>query len=162
KVNVDGTRNVLAFLTGAPRFQRLHYVSTAYVSGTATGVFREGDLDVGQGFKNYYEETKYLAEVEVVRSGITASIYRPSIVVGDSGTGETGKFDGPYFTLTVMEKMPSPGVFLRIGSGKNPANLVPVDFVVEALARLSTQPEAGARTYHLTDPEPLAVTEVVR
>jgi thioester reductase-like protein len=160
KVNVEGTRNVLRFLAEAPSFERLHYVSTAYVSGTATGVFRESDLDVGQGFKNHYEETKFLAEVEVVRSGVPSTIYRPSVVVGDSRTGETGKFDGPYFTLTAMEKIPSPGVFLRVGSGKNPANLVPVDFVVEALARLSTQRERGPRTYHLTDPEPLSVMEI--
>jgi len=160
KVNVEGTRNVLAFLADAPRFTRLHYVSTAYVSGSATGVFRESDLDVGQGFKNHYEETKFLAEVEVVRSGVPATIYRPSVVVGDSRTGETGKFDGPYFTLTAMEKVPSPGLFLRVGSGRNPANLVPVDFVVEGLARLSTERETTTRTYHLTDPQPLPVIEV--
>jgi thioester reductase-like protein len=160
KVNVEGTRNVLAFIAEAPRLQRLHYASTAYVSGSATGVFRETDLDVGQGFKNHYEETKFRAEVEVVRSGVPATVYRPSVVVGDSRNGETGKFDGPYFTLTAMERVPSPGVFLRIGSGQNPANLVPVDFVVEALARLSTQPETGTKTYHLSDPRPLPVIEV--
>jgi len=103
KVNAEGTRNVLAFLAEAPRLTRLHYVSTAYVSGTATGLFRESDLDVGQGFKNHYEETKFLAEVEVARSGIPAAIYRPSIVVGDSRTGETGKFDGPYFMLDYFD-----------------------------------------------------------
>ena len=160
KVNVEGTRNVLALVAEASGFERLHYVSTAYVSGSATGVFRESDLDVGQGFKNHYEETKFLAEVEVVRSGVPAAIYRPSVVVGDSRTGETGKFDGPYFTLTAMEKAPSPGVFLRIGTGRNPANLVPVDFVVEALARLSTERGTPPRTYHLTDPQPLPVIEV--
>jgi len=152
RINVEGTRNVLRFLAEAGRLERLYYVSTAYVSGTATGLFRESDLDVGQGFKNHYEETKFLAEVEVVRSGLPTTIYRPSVVVGDSRTGETGKFDGPYFTLTAMEKVPSPGLFLRIGSGRSPANLVPVDFVVEAMARLSTQRGAPPRTYHLTDP----------
>lgn len=162
RVNVEGTRNVLAFLAEAQRFDRLHYVSTAYVSGSATGVFRESDLDIGQGFKNHYEETKFLAEVEVVRSGVPATIYRPSVVVGDSRTGETGKFDGPYFTMTAMEKVPSPGLFVRIGSGRNVANLVPVDFAVEALARLSTQRETGMKTYHLTDPHPLPVIEVER
>jgi thioester reductase-like protein len=162
KVNVEGTRNVLALVAEARRFARLHYVSTAYVSGSATGVFRESDLDVGQAFKNHYEETKFLAEVEVVRSGVPATIYRPSVVVGDSRTGETGKFDGPYFTLSAMEKLPSPGAFLRIGTGRNPANLVPVDFVVEGLARLSTQRETTRRTYHLTDPRPLPVIEVER
>ncbi len=162
KVNVDGTRNVLRLLAEARSFERLHYVSTAYVSGTATGIFRESDLDVGQGFKNHYEETKFLAEVEVVRSGVPATIYRPSVVVGDSRTGETRKFDGPYFTLTAMEKVPSPGVFLRIGTGRNPVNLVPVDFVIEAMARLSTQRETSPRTYHLADPRPLSVIEVER
>src|SRR5262245_16907282 len=99
KVNLDGTRNVLRFLSECPRLERLHYVSTCYVSGTATGIFRETDLDMGQSFKNHYEETKFLAEVEVARAGLPVTIYRPSIVVGDSRTGETGKFDGPYFTL---------------------------------------------------------------
>jgi thioester reductase-like protein len=162
RVNVLGTRRVVEFLSGARRLDRLHYVSTAYVSGTATGVFRESDLDVGQAFKNHYEETKFLAEVEVVRSGLPAAIYRPAIVVGDSRTGETAKFDGPYFTIAAMEKAPSPGLFLRIGSGRHPANIVPVDFVVEAMARLSARGDGRGRTYHLTDPEPLSTLEVAR
>jgi thioester reductase-like protein len=160
KVNVLGTRHVVQFLAGCPRLERLHYVSTCYVSGTATGVFEETDLDVGQSFKNHYEETKFLAEVEVARSGLPATIYRPSIVVGDSRTGETGKFDGPYFTLSAMEKVPSPGLFVRVGSGRNPANLVPVDFVTEAIARLSVSPVSRGRTYHLADPQPLSTFEV--
>jgi uncharacterized protein YbjT (DUF2867 family) len=82
-------------------------------------------------------------------------------VVGDSRTGETGKFDGPYFMLAAMEKLPSPGLFLR-GSRTSSVNLVPVDFVVEAFARLSARPESGTRTYHLTDPRPLPVVEVER
>jgi thioester reductase-like protein len=160
KVNVDGTRHVLSFLAECPRLERVHYVSTCYVSGTTAGTFRETDLDVGQSFKNHYEETKFLAEVEVARSGLPVTTYRPSIVVGDSRTGETGKFDGPYFTLTAMEKMPSPGLFLKIGSGRNPANVVPVDFVTEALARLSVSPASRGLTYHLADPAPLSVFEV--
>jgi thioester reductase-like protein len=162
KVNVEGTRNVLDFLSDAPRLERLHYVSTAYVSGTHRGVFRETDLEVGQSFKNFYEETKYLAEVEVARRKLPTTIYRPAIVVGDSRTGETAKFDGPYFTLTAMERTPAPGVFLKVGSGGNPANLVPVDFVVEGLARLSAMPASLGRTYHLTDPEPPTVLEVAQ
>jgi thioester reductase-like protein len=162
RVNVLGTRNVLQFLARAPRLQRLHYVSTAYVSGTATGVFRESDLDVGQRWKNFYEETKFLAEVEVVRSGLPATIYRPAIVVGDSRSGETGKFDGPYFTLSAMERVPSPGLFIKVGWGRNPANLVPVDFIVDALAGLAHAEASAGKTYHLTDPAPLAVAEVAR
>jgi thioester reductase-like protein len=162
RVNVEGTRNVLRFLQGAPRFERLDYVSTAYVSGAATGVFREADLDVGQTFKNHYEETKFLAEVEVRRSGLPATVYRPGIVVGDSRTGETAKFDGPYFALTAMGRLPSPGVFIRIGSGRETVNLVPSDFVIEALARLSAAPETLGRVFHLTDPMPVSTLEIER
>ncbi len=162
KINVEGTRNVLAVLQEARRFRRHHYVSTAYVSGKATGVFKETDLDVGQGFKNFYEETKYLAEVDVVKSGLPTTIYRPGVVVGDSRTGETAKFDGPYYTLAAMDRLPSPGLFLRIGSGQNPVNIVPVDYVIEAMARLSVLPRSEGRTYHLTDPAPMTTVEVGR
>ncbi len=162
KINVQGTKHVLDFLAGASRFERLDYVSTAYVSGTATGTFRESDLEVGQSFKNHYEETKYLAEVLVVKSGIPRTIYRPGIVVGDSRTGETAKFDGPYFLLAAFERLPSPGAFLRIGGGRNPVNLVPVDFVIEGLARLSAREASLGKTYHLTDPSPLPALEIAR
>ncbi len=162
KINVEGTRHVLEFLEGARDFDRLHYVSTAYVSGRARGVFREADLDVGQGFKNHYEETKFLAEVEVARSAVPRTIYRPGVVVGDSRTGETGKFDGPYFVLRAMERLPSPGVFLRLGRGTGAINIVPVDFVVEALAELSAAESSRGKTYHLTDPSPRSAAEVAR
>ena len=161
RINVEGTRRVLEFLAEAKRFERLHYVSTAYVAGGSTGVFRETDLDRGQSFKNHYEETKFLAEVEVVKSGLPTTTYRPSIVVGDSRTGETGKFDGPYFTLSAMKRVPS-GLFLRVGSGRNTANLVPVDFVLEGLARLSTIEGSRGKTYHLTDPQPVTAFEIAR
>jgi thioester reductase-like protein len=160
RINVEGTRNVIDFLQGAGQLQQFHYVSTAYVSGTAVGVYRETDLDVGQSFKNHYEETKFLAEMDVARSGLPITVYRPAIVVGDSRTGETAKFDGPYFVLSAMEHVPSPGMFVRVGLGRNPCNLVPVDFVIEALARLSTTPAAAGRTYHLTDPSPLSASEI--
>jgi thioester reductase-like protein len=154
RINVEGTKNVVEFLGGAPGFRRLDYVSTAYVSGTAVGTFREKDLDVGQSFKNHYEETKFLAEAAVRESGLPSAIYRPGIVVGDSRTGETAKFDGPYFALNAMSLLPSPGAFLRIGDGQAEVNLVPIDFVLEAIARLGAWDGAIGKTYHLTDPSP--------
>jgi thioester reductase-like protein len=162
RINVEGTRNVLRFLEDAKGFERLHYVSTAYVSGKSRGVFRETDLDLGQGFKNHYEQTKFEAEVEVARSALPRTIYRPGVVVGDSKTGETAKFDGPYFVLRAMERLPSPGTFIRLGSGDATVNLVPVDFVIEALARLSAVAESRGKTYHLTDPDPHSPLEVAR
>ncbi len=161
KINVEGTRRVLEFLAECKSFERLHYVSTAYVSGTAVGVYRETDLDVGQSFKNYYEETKFLAEVEVVRVGLPTTIYRPGIVVGDSRTGETAKFDGPYFGLRAMTRLPSPGLFMKIGSGQSTINLTPVDYAIEALAQLARVKGAEGRTYHLTSPQPPTVVEVM-
>jgi thioester reductase-like protein len=154
RINVEGTKNVLEFIAPAKGLERLQYVSTAYVSGTARGTFRETDLDVGQGFKNHYEETKFQAEVEVVRSKVPCTIYRPGIVVGDSRTGETAKFDGPYFVLRMMERLPSPGIFFRIGLGFGTVNVVPVDFVVESMAALSAAPGSLGKTYHLCDPQP--------
>jgi thioester reductase-like protein len=160
RVNVDGTRHVLDFAGQAPHFDRLQYVSTAYVSGDARGVFRETDLDVGQGFKNHYEETKFQAEVEVVHSRLPATIYRPGVVVGDSRTGETGKLDGPYQVLSLMERLPSPGVFFRVGAAAGSVNIVPVDFVVEALARLAAASTSRGLTYHLCDPQPHSPAEL--
>ena len=160
RVNVEGTKNVLEFVGRAKRFERLQYVSTAYVSGTARGTFRETDLDVAQGFKNHYEETKFQAEVEVVRSKVPCTVYRPGVVVGDSKTGETAKFDGPYFVLRMMERMPSPGVFFRVGLGFGTVNIVPVDFVVESMAALSAAPGSLGKTYHLCDPRPHSPVEI--
>ena len=162
RINVEGTRHVLDFLAGARGFERLHYVSTAYVSGTARGTFRESDLDRGQGFKNHYERTKFEAEVLVAKSALPKTVYRPGVVVGDSRTGETGKFDGPYFVLRFMELLPSPGVFMLPGGGSGTSNIVPVDFIVEALARLSATKESLGKTYHLTDPAPLSPLEIAR
>jgi thioester reductase-like protein len=160
RINVEGTRNVLEFVARAPHLERLQYVSTAYVSGNARGTFRETDLDVGQGFKNHYEETKFQAEVEVARSQVPRTVYRPGVVVGDSKTGETGKFDGPYYVLRVMEKLPSPGVFFRIGLGFGTVNIVPVDFVVDAMVALGASPSSLGKTYHLCDPQPHTPGEI--
>ena len=109
RINVDGTRNVLDFAQEARNLRRLHYVSTCYVSGRTAGVFTEHDLEKGQSFNNYYEETKYLAEVEVqqrMRAGLPTTIYRPAIVVGDSRTGATQKYDGPYFVIRWLLRQP--------------------------------------------------------
>ena len=109
RVNVEGTRNVLRFAEGCPDLRRHHYVSTCYVSGRHCGPFHESDLDVGQAFNNFYEETKFLAEVRWPRpghGGMPTSVYRPAIVVGDSRTGDTQKFDGPYFLLQWLLRQP--------------------------------------------------------
>ncbi len=160
-VNVEGTRNVVSFARSCRNLKRLDYVSTAYVSGYYRGVFSESDFNLGQGFKNFYEETKFLAE-KIVRNSrdIPSVIYRPGIVVGDSATGDTAKYDGPYYALQAMQSLPNHFPFPKIGSGKAEVNLVPIDYVVSALARLSTDGSSIGRTFHLTDPSPLRVAEL--
>ena len=149
KVNVIGTRNMIAFAKSASAFKRFHHVSTAYVSGTFEGVFRETDLDRGQSFKNHYEQTKFESEKDVVSSGLPFTVYRPGVVWGDSRTGETAKFDGPYTVMGAMEKIP---FFFLDGPKDATMNVVPVDYVVEGLARLSASSLSLGKTYNLTDP----------
>ncbi len=96
RVNVDGTARVLQFCEGLPGLTRLQYVSTCYVSGRHEGEFGEDDLEEGQVFLNHYESTKFEAEVLVRKAtagGLPTTVYRPGIVVGDSKTGETQKYD---------------------------------------------------------------------
>jgi thioester reductase-like protein len=166
KINVEGTRHVLDFAALAPRFERLQYVSTCYVSGRYPGIFREGDLERGQSFNNYYEETKHLAEREVrarQEAGLPATIYRPGIVVGDSRTGETQKYDGPYFVLRWLLKQPTLAILpVPLGAERLRVNLVPRDFVVGAIAALSTRRESNGVCYQLADPDPPTIDETIR
>ena len=165
RVNVDGTRNVLDAITRCPGLERLHYFSTCYVSGRYAGPFGEDDLEVGAPFNNYYEETKHDAEVEVRRrmaAGLPATIYRPSIVVGDSRTGETQKFDGPYFVMQWLLRQRKFAVLPLAGDPTvTRVNVVPRDFIIDAVGYLSGHPHSGGRTYQLADPHPLTVAEMV-
>jgi nucleoside-diphosphate-sugar epimerase len=161
RVNVEGTRHVLDFAERCPSLRRLHYISTCYVSGRHDGLFREDDLDVGQRFNNFYEETKFLAEVEVrKRAGLPTTIYRPSVVVGDSQSGATQKFDGPYFVIQWILRQPRIAFLPVVGSpAKYHFNVVPRDFIIEAIDFLSVRGEA--KCYQLADPSPLTVDEII-
>jgi len=161
-VNVDGTLAVLDLCERLPHLERLFYVSTAYVAGDRRGTLYEDELDAGQGFKNHYESTKHWAEKHVQgrRDRIPTVIFRPSIVVGDSRTGETAKGDGPYFLIKLFLDMPGWLPTLHVGKGVAPANLVPVDWLVDAMVQLSLQPEAVGRVFHLADAAPRTEREV--
>lgn len=160
RVNVIGTGHVLALLEAAPPGAHHHYISTAYVAGLRTGRVLESELSAGQSFKNFYESTKYAAEVLVraTMEQIPTTIYRPGIVVGDSRSGETQKFDGPYYLLRAMDAAKGP---LRPQWGRTgaPMNVVPVDFVIDALLAGMRERTATGETLHLVDPAPVdAVT----
>jgi len=163
-VNVEGTRNVVALARTADELVRLQYVSTCYVSGRYPGIFAEDDLELGQPFSNHYEHTKYEAERVVVKArdaGMPVTIYRPSVVVGDSRTGETQKYDGPYYALQLIARqgrvavVPLPGDPSRVQF-----NVVPSDFVVDGIAALAPHPGALGRTVALASPHPPSVLEM--
>lgn len=165
-VNVDGTQHVLDLCGSLPTSPRLHYVSTCYVSGRYDGRFREDGLDEGQPFRNHYESTKFEAEQlvrEAMADGLRATIYRPGIVVGDSTTGETLKYDGPYFLAGFLGRQPGPAVVVpKVGDPDTVrVCLVPRDFVIGAMDELSVLEVSVGKTYALTDPNPPTVREVV-
>jgi thioester reductase-like protein len=164
RVNVDGTGNVLELCLACSGLERLAYVSTAYVAGRRTGVVYEHELVLGQAFKNHYESTKFQAEVWVreLLARVPTTILRPAIVVGDSRTGETEKFDGPYYLLRTIARAAKLGrPIAQFGRSSASFNVVPVDYVVEAIVASAFAPETAGETLHLVDPEPLSTRELV-
>jgi thioester reductase-like protein len=165
RVNVEGTQHVVDFCRAAPNLRRHHYVSTAYVAGWRSGLVLETELAAGQTWKNHYESTKFAAEV-IVRGSmddVPTTIYRPAIVVGDSQTGETQKFDGPYYALRLIAlcaKLHAP--IPQVGPARAPFNVVPVDFIVDAIATVSGSDGAEGACLHLVDPEPPTAAEMTQ
>jgi thioester reductase-like protein len=162
RVNVEGTRNVNSFACEVEGLRSYHYVSTCYVAGRREGVILETELEHRAGFRNYYEETKYLAELEVERlkSALPVTIHRPAVVCGDSRTGETAKYDGIYYLIHYLLKWPRLLTLFNIGNSEVRLNLVPVDFVVEAMAALAHDERSIGKTLQLADPAPLTTYEL--
>jgi thioester reductase-like protein len=151
QVNVEGTRHVLALAQTAyagGALKRFVYVGTAYVAGERTGLVREDELDAGQGFRNSYEQSKFEAEqlVRAHREALPITILRPSIIVGDSRTGETSSFKMLYWPLKMYARR-----IWRTAPGYPDAviDIVPVDFVASAIAHLTFDPRAAGQTVHL-------------
>lgn len=162
RVNVDGTRNTLDFAQRCAGLKHFYYISTCYVSGNLPGLFREDDLERGQSFNNFYEETKYLAELEVRRRDVPWTIYRPAVIVGDSMTGATQKFDGPYFVMQWLERQPRIAVLPVVGRpSRYTFDVVPRDFMVNAIEYVSGRNDIIRKCYQLADPAPLTVDETI-
>lgn len=161
-VNVEGTKNVNELVAAMPNLRRYNYVSTCYVAGGRPGEILETELEHDAPFRNFYEETKYLAEVEVERlkTKVPTTIFRPSVVVGDSNTGETAKYDGIYYLINYLKLFPALFRFINVGNKNVKLNLVPVDFVVEGIAALSRDERCVGKTIALADPQPLTTEEI--
>ena len=158
RANVEGTRNIIELARDCTRLHRLNHYSSCYVSGERIGVIAEDELDLGQSFRNAYEETKFHAEklLQRVNDALPISIYRPSSVVGDSQTGEIDRFEGPYYLGILLAMSPLVVALPLPGDGTAPLNVVPVDFVTKGIWTLSRDPRAAGRTFHLVDPNPMS------
>ena len=148
RINVDGTRQMLDFAAACPDLERFTYVSTAYVAGDRRGTVYEDDPGGGARFRNAYERTKHEAERLVAARGdeIEVTIVRPSIIVGDQRTGWTAAFNVLYAPLRAFEAGIIPVVPAR---KRSPVDVVPVDYVADAVHALSEAPEAAGQTFHI-------------
>jgi thioester reductase-like protein len=162
RVNAGGTRHVVELARTLPHLQQFHHVSTCYVAGKREGVILETELRHDAGYRNYYEESKYLAELEVesAKHELPITIHRPAVVCGDSRTGETGKYDGVYYLIHYLLKWPSALSMINIGNHKVSLNIVPVDFVIDAMAALAFDERAIGKTLQLADPAPLTTNQL--
>jgi thioester reductase-like protein len=150
-INLEGTRRMVEFAQlcqASGGLERYGHVSTAYVAGTHDGRFAECDLDVGQGFNNSYEQSKFEAE-QLVRSKaeLPATIMRPSIVVGDHRSGWTSAFNVLYWPLRAFAR----GLFEAVPAvASAPVDVVSVDYVADGIYEIVEQSGGIGETYHLT------------
>ncbi len=158
--NVDGTRNLLEFAAVA-KAGLLHHVSSIAVAGDHRGRFTEADFDLGQRFGSPYHATKFQAEKLVREQPLPFRVYRPSAVVGDSRTGEMDKIDGPYYFLPAISRLATlPRRLPLAAPDLGATNLVPVDYVVEALEYLIHREAPSGSTYHLAAARPQPLHEI--
>ena len=162
RLNIEGTREVIELAEEARSLERLVHWSTALVHGSRRGVVREAEL-VRSSFRNIVEETRFRAEELIcaaMKRGLPCTVLRPSILVGDSKSGEIDRFEGPYLLILLMLATP---VDMRVplpGRGEVSLNLVPVDYVLHAGFAIANNPRSLGRTFHLVDPRPATARAV--
>ena len=157
EINVAGTRRMLALAERCDL--AMVHVSTAYVAGRRSGVVTEEQADTGQDFNNTYERTKLAAELVVRRwasaRGPGTIILRPSIVMGDSRTGATARFNPIYDFFRIVDLVvPHIGTRLLRAAVRPDVtkNMIPVDYFAGAAWHIITRASPGC--YHLTNPRP--------
>jgi NAD(P)-dependent dehydrogenase (short-subunit alcohol dehydrogenase family) len=161
--NIDGTRNAVE-LGEAIEVGCFHHVSSIAAAGLYKGTFREDMFEEAEGLEHPYFRTKHDSEGIVRReSKRPYRIYRPAIVVGHSQTGEIDKIDGPYYFFTLIKKMREmlPPWMPMIGFEGGRVNMVPVDFIVDAMDHIAHKRGLDGGCFHLTDPAPRRVGEIL-
>ncbi len=166
RTNVGGTEALLALCRDAGVTQ-WHQVSTAFVCGRRCGPIAEDDALHEGPFHNPYEASKCEAERLLRRAtGLRVSVYRPSLIVGDSRTGHTSNFNGLYRFLELATRLAAAHGGARLPvrlpmTGAEPWDLVPVDWVSRAIVELMARPRWHGHTFHLTGRSPVT-SRVVR
>ena len=161
--NIDGTQNALD-LAAALKVKCFHHTSSIAAAGLYPGVFREDMFEEAEGLDDPYLRTKHDSEGLVrAEKRVKWRIYRPGMVVGHSQTGEMDKIDGPYYFFTFLKKLREmlPPWMPTLGIEGGRINVVPVDFVVDAMDHIAHKPKLDGHCFHLTDPEPMRVGEVL-
>jgi NAD(P)-dependent dehydrogenase (short-subunit alcohol dehydrogenase family) len=163
RANIDGTRHTVEFAHSV-QVGCFHHVSSIAVAGLYDGVFREDMFEEAEDLDHPYFRTKHLAE-GIVRTECKRPwrIYRPGFVVGHSQTGYIDKIDGPYYFFKLIQKMRKmlPPWVPTIGIEGGRINIVPVDFVADALDYLAHKKGLDGGCFHLTDPEPYRIGEIL-
>jgi len=161
--NTEGTRHAVAFAT-AVAAGHFHHVSSIAAAGLYDGVFREDMFEEAEELDHPYFRTKHDSE-GIVRRECTRPwrVYRPGFVVGHSKTGFIDKIDGPYYFFKTIQKLRSmlPPWMPTIGIEGGRLNIVPVDYVADALDHIAHKRGLDGKCFHLTDPEPHRVGEVL-
>jgi NAD(P)-dependent dehydrogenase (short-subunit alcohol dehydrogenase family) len=162
-VNVEGTRHVVQF-ANAIKAGCFHHVSSIAAAGMYEGVFREDMFEEAEGLDHPYFATKHDSE-KIVRDEFKGAtrIYRPGLVVGDSSTGEMDKVDGPYYFFKLIQKLREalPSWMPMVGIEGGRINIVPIDYVVDAMDHISHAKGQDGKCFHLVDPEPMRVGDVL-
>lgn len=162
RVNVNGAKEAIEVATLCSALRCLVHHSSASVSGDRVGLVLEDELDEGQSWRSEVEETIARGEryVRAHRMKLPIAILRPTIVVGDSRTGEVDRLDGPYFLVLLLLTSPPDLALPLPGRGEAALNLVPIDYVVRAARAIGRDPRAPGRTFHVGDPSPVTVRRV--
>ena len=147
RARLAGLRQVMRLARDCERLERFCFFSTAFVSGSRTGLVREEELDCGQTLRSPYERFMMAAEkvIRVHMPRVPCTILRPSAMIGHSRTGDSsGLTEGPAYLLSLMLRLPTEVPVFLPGSGVVPFNIVPVDYVVNASWYLAGIPSEGA------------------
>ena len=164
EANVGGTRHALS-CARALAARCFHHVSSIAAAGLYEGTFTEDMFEEATGLDHPYYRTKHDSEALVRREkGLRWRIYRPGIVVGDSSTGEMDKIDGPYYFFPAIRSISNtlPGWLRAIGLQGGHLNIVPVDYVVDAMDYLMHLRGHDEETFFLTDDDGISVGDLIR